>query len=61
MITYMILDDKGILWSSNDTEALEEGSSIMEAVKDGNKPEYKKHIGKSWTGDLVFAQEISRI
>ena len=59
-MTYMILDDNGVLWSSSSSDALEEGTAIIEAVEAGKKKGYKDAIGDSWTGDLVLVQEVAR-
>ena len=58
---YMIIDDKGVVWSDNGYDACETGSNLIAAVEGGYKKQFvKKHLGDSWTGDLVLVQEISR-
>lgn len=59
---YMILDNKGVIWSSADHDALETGSALMAAVASGDTEAYAEELGDSsiWHGDLIFAQEISR-
>lgn len=57
---HMIMDDNGVIWSSSSDDAFEEGSAIMKAVEDGKKKGYKDAIGDTWTGDLVFVQELGR-
>ena len=57
----MILDDKGVLWSSDSAEARLEGLGILHAVEQGRKHEYCDAIGESWTGDLVLVEELARV
>ena len=57
---HMIIDDNGVLWSSDSYDAAEEGAAIMSAVDEGKKKKYEPHIGTTWAGDLVFVQEIAR-
>lgn len=57
---HMIIDDTGVLWSSDAYDAFEEGSSIMAAVDEGKKKKYESHVGLHWTGDLVLVQELAR-
>lgn len=58
--TYMIIDDNGVIWSSDSYDAFEEGSALMAAVANGKKKKYKNQLGEKWSGDLVFVQELSR-
>lgn len=57
---YMISDDTGVLWSSDEYDAHETGSAIMGAVDQGRPEDYRQEIGESWQGDLVLAQELYR-
>lgn len=58
---FMIIDDKGVLWSDDSYDAFETGSEIMAAVENGNKKKLvKENLGDSWTGDLVLVQEVFR-
>lgn len=57
---HMIIDDTGVLWSSDAYDAHEEGSAILGAVEAGKKKSYKDAIGEEWTGDLVLVQELYR-
>ncbi len=58
---YLIVDDHGVLWSDDSYDAFETGSALMAAANDGARTKLvNEHLGQSWLGDLIFAQEISR-
>ena len=57
---YSIMDDKGVIWSSDAPNAHDEGVDIMTAVDAGKTKIYEPVLDKSWEGDLVFVQELSR-
>ena len=57
---HLIIDNNGVLWSSDSYDAFEEGSKIIAAVENGKPKKYKDHIGTTWTGDLVLVKEIAR-
>lgn len=59
-VRYMIIDNRGVLWSSDSYDALEEGSAIMGAVSAGDEDGYKDALGESWSGDLVLVMELAR-
>ena len=54
------MDDKGVIWSSDAPNAHDEGVDIMTAVDAGKTKIYEPVLDKSWEGDLVFVQELSR-
>jgi len=58
--THMIVDDNGVLWSSDEYDSFEEGARIMGAVDAEDADVYVPAIGSRWTGDLVFVKELSR-
>lgn len=57
---HIIMDDNKTIWSSDEYDAFEHGSSIMAAVDAGDPEGYREFIGENWDGDLVFVQELSR-
>jgi hypothetical protein len=57
---HMIIDDKGVVWSSDEYDAFEEGSALIAAVTDGDIERYKDALGETWTGDLVLVKELAR-
>jgi len=57
---YMIIDDTGVLWSSDAYDAHEEGSAILGAVDAGTPDGYREALGEAWKGDLVLVQELYR-
>lgn len=57
---YMIVAGNGILWESNRWDAYEEGTSILNAVQEGNVKGYIEHIGQEWQGELAFVKELAR-
>lgn len=57
---HMIIDDKGVLWSSDDYDAFETGSAILAAVDASKKKGYVEQIGETWNGDLVLVKELAR-
>lgn len=54
---YVIMDDGGIIWSSDEYDAFEEGCRILGVLEDGGTVE---EIGATWSGDLVLLKEIRR-
>ncbi len=57
---HMIIDDTGVLWSSDEYDAFETGSAIMASVDAGEPDGYRDAIGGAWKGDLVLVAELSR-
>ena len=57
---HLIIDDNGLIWSSDEYDSFEEGSRILAAVEAGDSAGYKDEIGTEWSGDLVLVRELQR-
>lgn len=61
MEKFLIIDSKGVIWSSSSPDAEKQGRALMEAVQLGCKKQFvRKHLGDSWDGDLVLVKELAR-
>ncbi|WP_435106149.1 hypothetical protein [Arhodomonas sp. AD133] len=59
-MTYLILDDAGVLWQGRGPEAFEHGLALMRAFRLGEPLPEDHDLPRPVEGDLVFAQELDR-
>lgn len=59
-MTYLILDDAGVLWQGRGPEAFEHGLALMRAYRLGEPAPDGHGLPRPVEGDLVFAQELDR-